>query len=600
MKNTINKTRILTALMVVVVMILSFATTVIAAPVWTEVSDFAQLKKAVENKTDTHIKLTADIQMDKKGIDINGCKPTLVIDGDGFTITDAAVNGKSNTMYLNEHGTLKDITLQNVTVAGKNVFGIIAVNDLSKFKDITLTFENVTYSGPQLTWCEDSRVILRDCDLSLTAGYCGFVGELVEATHIRLEGDVNIIKNAKGPDELFRISGDCGGVLVAEDANVTVSVNMDIDKKTTSGFVHFQESGGYLIFEDNSWFSFVGNQHFQQHKDVKQLYIGKNAEVHIKTYGDYKWNYGAFMVKGDMTVEENAVLTILALNNKKGDPAIEFDKTSTLNFNNPKYVLIYNSSTNKCNRGLAIGPECADKINMVYGDIKSLEYWKLNTSPYNDLQSATFDWRNPDESRFTASCEIKSKCVKSASAVDYTGTTPFNKTTAELYNINVIRIHGGTAAVPEYLVNFDANGGVPEPAPQIIVEGNKIEKPSDPHIPHFVVEGWYTDPDFNGDPWDFDNDIVTGEVNLYAKWVYEEYCTITYLPGLGQGGSSSQEGLTSKYTIKDADSAQVSNAGFVLVSWNTRLDGLGTRYNIGTEITVLVDLYLYAQWAPAG
>ena len=595
-RKTTIKNRIMTAIMVVVMM-LSFATVATASPTWTEVINFEQLKKAVENSTDTHIKLAANIQMNKKGIIINQNKPELVIDGEGYTITDAEENGKCETMYLKTSGKLKNITMQNVTVKGRNVFGIIAVDDSSKLKDVTLTFINVTYSGPQLTWCEDSSVIIRDCDLTLTSGYWGFVGELVEATHIRLEGDVNIVKNAKGPDELFRISREGGGVLVATGANVDVSVNMNIDKKTTSGFVHFQKSNGYLIFEDDSYFNFVGNQHFQQHKDVKQLYIGKNAEVHIKTYGDYKLSYGAFMVQGNMTVEENAVLTILALDNCKGDPVIEFDKTSTLTFNNPKYVFIYNSSTNKCNIGLAIGPECADKINITYSNILSLEYWKFNNRPHDNLNTATYDWRNPTESRFTATCEIKSKCVKSAKTVDYTGATAFNLTTAALKDINVIRIHGGVFAAKEYDITFNANGGTPAPAPQIVKHGTKVEKPADPHLELFVLDGWYADPDFNGDPWDFDNDVATEDMTLYAKWAYEHYCTIVYHPGQsGLGGVSSQEGIGSLYTIADADVAQVSRDGYILTSWNTREDGFGIRYAIGSKIVVADDLLLYAQW----
>jgi hypothetical protein len=45
-QKTIKKTRILTAITVIAIMMLSLVPIAAAAPVWTEVSDFSQLKKS--------------------------------------------------------------------------------------------------------------------------------------------------------------------------------------------------------------------------------------------------------------------------------------------------------------------------------------------------------------------------------------------------------------------------------------------------------------------------------------------------------------------------------------------------------------------------
>lgn len=50
--------------------------------------------------------------------------------------------------------------------------------------------------------------------------------------------------------------------------------------------------------------------------------------------------------------------------------------------------------------------------------------------------------------------------------------------------------------------------------------GEKIVKPEDPIEEGHVFRGWYKDRIFVSE-WDFDNDIVTGSMTLYAKWNFE-------------------------------------------------------------------------------
>lgn len=50
-----------------------------------------------------------------------------------------------------------------------------------------------------------------------------------------------------------------------------------------------------------------------------------------------------------------------------------------------------------------------------------------------------------------------------------------------------------------------------------VLDGSTVEKPEDPKRPSFVFDGWYKDIQFT-QPWDFDADVVTSSIVLFAKW----------------------------------------------------------------------------------
>lgn len=65
-------------------------------------------------------------------------------------------------------------------------------------------------------------------------------------------------------------------------------------------------------------------------------------------------------------------------------------------------------------------------------------------------------------------------------------------------------------------VSFETNGGsqIPE---QIVQYGEPIICPDTPTREGYHLVGWYTDIDLQN-PWDFDADVVKGNMTLYAKW----------------------------------------------------------------------------------
>ncbi len=76
-----------------------------------------------------------------------------------------------------------------------------------------------------------------------------------------------------------------------------------------------------------------------------------------------------------------------------------------------------------------------------------------------------------------------------------------------------------------YEVDFHSNGGTHIDDMDVIYN-ELITKPTDPTRNHYVFSGWYLDDNTFAQPWNFSTMRVTGETDLYAKWVKEAYTVI--------------------------------------------------------------------------
>lgn len=64
----------------------------------------------------------------------------------------------------------------------------------------------------------------------------------------------------------------------------------------------------------------------------------------------------------------------------------------------------------------------------------------------------------------------------------------------------------------------DGEDGVPKVITETVPINSLLEKPNDPTKQNYYFAGWYSDLYFKN-KWDFENDIITDELDLYAKWV---------------------------------------------------------------------------------
>ena len=131
----------------------------------------AELKSILEgNNTITHIYLANDITL-LQGITILGTKAEVTIDGfyplDGtgkiHTYTD--MNSASSGDAIGSSSI--HVTVQNLNVIGKNYYGLIYVSETTAHQDVVVTYKNITYNGPQITYHPSGLSIYKDLTINI-------------------------------------------------------------------------------------------------------------------------------------------------------------------------------------------------------------------------------------------------------------------------------------------------------------------------------------------------------------------------------------------------------------------------------------------------
>ncbi|MDR0301605.1 MAG: InlB B-repeat-containing protein, partial [Treponema sp.] len=140
-------------------------------------------------------------------------------------------------------------------------------------------------------------------------------------------------------------------------------------------------------------------------------------------------------------------------------------------------------------------------------------------------------------------------------------------------------------------VTFDADGGTPAPGNQTITQGAKATQPPAMSRAGYGFGGWYTDPYFNT-PWNFETDIVTADMTIYAKWVGNSYTrTVTFD---ADGGTPAPGNQTVTQGAKVTQPPAMSKTGYGFGGWYAD-PSFSNTWNFGTN-TVTADMTIYAKW----
>jgi uncharacterized repeat protein (TIGR02543 family) len=135
-------------------------------------------------------------------------------------------------------------------------------------------------------------------------------------------------------------------------------------------------------------------------------------------------------------------------------------------------------------------------------------------------------------------------------------------------------------------VTFISNGSVL--SPQTVPNGSVLNKPANPVRAGYSFIGWYKDSSLIS-AWDFDADVVTDNLTLYAKWVATTY-TVTFE---SNGGSAvpRQTALANKKTAQPANPVRSS---YTFDSWRKE-PSLANAWNFASDV-VTANITLYAKW----
>jgi uncharacterized repeat protein (TIGR02543 family) len=144
------------------------------------------------------------------------------------------------------------------------------------------------------------------------------------------------------------------------------------------------------------------------------------------------------------------------------------------------------------------------------------------------------------------------------------------------------------------LVTFDSGGGTFVET-QAVSKGTPVTAPNPASVRDgYVLDGWYTDAE-GREIWDFDTDIVTASMTLYAKWtpVPADSAAVTFD---SRGGTYVRGKTVVKGGAVSMPSPDPVKDGCVFDGWYK--DAEGTEPWDFDADTVSASMTLYAAWKP--
>ena len=232
------------------------------------------------------------------------------------------------------------VTVQNLNVVGKNYYGLIYVSEASSNQNVVVTYKNITYNGPQITFHPSGLSIYQNLNINIIDSTACVANEVAEAGQLQIGGNTTITHNSTG-NSAFWFRGYSGSpyLEILEGANVYITTSRDI--VYTASYIN-------LIIYKNASFSITTKYGFFRDNghQASSILVDENSSfsvIQTQTNG----SYAMLSCRGMFTVNKGANLYLQA-NYQNSAPLILFNTTSSgFNITNPKSIILYNK-TNSC------------------------------------------------------------------------------------------------------------------------------------------------------------------------------------------------------------------------------------------------------------
>lgn len=304
----------------------------------------AELKSILEaDNTIATIYFANDITLES-GISILGTKQSITIDGlyplDGtgtiHTYTDMNSASDSSTIGVRTASSI-NILFKNMNVIGRNYYGIIFVSESTNHQDVVITYENVTYSGPQITYHPSGLSIYKNLNVNIVASTACPANEVAEIAKLQIGGNTTITHNSTS-DSTFWLRGNTNDayIKILDGANVSITTAKDLIYSkyyvalSISKDATFTINTKYGLFRDSS-------------HQASSITVDENATFSVIQQAA-NGSYSTIYCREAFNINSNATVYIQA-NYTNTAPLVRFTTSSSqLNITDPKSVIFYNSS----------------------------------------------------------------------------------------------------------------------------------------------------------------------------------------------------------------------------------------------------------------
>ncbi|MCL2879170.1 MAG: InlB B-repeat-containing protein, partial [Treponema sp.] len=150
----------------------------------------------------------------------------------------------------------------------------------------------------------------------------------------------------------------------------------------------------------------------------------------------------------------------------------------------------------------------------IEGDAAVGQILTVNTDALNGDGHNNYQWKRGD-SAATVSENIGADETYTVSPADLTKYITVSVSRTENSGSVTSEPIGPVTGV-QYTVTFDSSGGS-DVTSQQVWNGQKLTAPEDPVKTNLIFDAWYKDAAFEN-VWNFNTDVITGDITLYAKW----------------------------------------------------------------------------------
>lgn len=300
-----------------------------------------ELKEALEKDNGyTYIYLGNHITL-TNGIQISKTKSSIVIDGTyddtTYQFTDKKSSSTSDTISLSS--TTKNVKVCNMNIIGYNYYGIIYVPENQDYKNTIVEYNNIDYTGPQISFHPYGLTRFIDCSIIIQDNYLSG-NEVAECNQIEI-GGTTVITHKSTANSSFWFRNPNPSLKILKDAKVTFT----------------SESRELFYGVNNLNFSILENASFDVTTHNGMTYgtygtgittIDKNASFSLKQTS-LNGSRPAWYSYGTITLNLNSSLSIINdyENITSSNYNIYFSGSNAgFYLNNPAEVILYNSKAN--------------------------------------------------------------------------------------------------------------------------------------------------------------------------------------------------------------------------------------------------------------
>ena len=368
----------------------------VSVDTFTDLKTFLQAGSGYTDYTTAY--LTLDIVIAVGGISIDPGRTNVTVDGTDpndssgqtiHTITDAPSAAAADCIGVRSVPAADmHVVFSNLIWVGRNYFGAFYTSDVAGYSIVTVTFEKVSYIGPQIVHHPYGTTRFLDCSIK-TAASISAVAEVGEVNVVVIGGTTTIEQiSTVYPVFFFRIASLAAPALtILPDSNVTFIAGHDI----VQGSYNYPALtvGARARFTVQCQATFIR----VDPSVLSNALIDTDAVFTVRQTGVGTPN---FSVAGALTVNENAVFDIRSSYNDAGRllyfyPVARF--TASLNLNNPAAFILYKQYNNNL-----INFATTTNINIT---TQQLNIWDISgaaniAGTLDDVP--TYSWRKSDNS----------------------------------------------------------------------------------------------------------------------------------------------------------------------------------------------------------